>query len=411
MPEEPGIYLFLNKKGDVIYVGKAKNLRNRVSSYFHNSDLGPKTTLMVSQINKIKTIIVQSEVESLLLEATYIKKYNPKYNVKLTDKKAYPLIRITIKDTYPKILTARRQEDKKSVYFGPYPNVNAMGMVLKIIRRIFPFQSVINHPSKICLYNHLGLCPCPAVTGEKIQYRKNIKYIIQFLNGKTDKIIKNLKKDRDELSKNEKFEKAAEIQKKIDAIKLITGHFYKPFEYEVNPNLRQDIRQKEMQSLKSILIKNNINVASLKRIECFDVSNIQGKFATGSMVVFIDGEKDKASYRRFKIKRDTPNDFAMIKEILTRRLRHNEWEKPDLLVIDGGKGQVGSAKQAINESGINLNVIGLAKRDETIVTPDLKEITLPKDSDGLKFLMRIRDESHRFAISYHKKLRGRFIFL
>ncbi|MEK7559598.1 MAG: GIY-YIG nuclease family protein, partial [Patescibacteria group bacterium] len=164
MPSNPGIYLFLNEKSEVIYVGKAKNLKKRVSSYFINKkDLGEKTRLLVGKIQKIGVIKARSEIEALLLEASSIKKFNPVYNSKLTDGKAYPLIRITIKDNYPKVLISRRQDDEKSIYFGPYPNSGAMKMVLKIIRRIFPFQAVLNHPKRICLYYHLGLCPCPPV--------------------------------------------------------------------------------------------------------------------------------------------------------------------------------------------------------------------------------------------------------
>ena len=177
LPQKPGVYLFLDKNSKILYVGKAKNLKNRVGSYFVVNKLGPKTKILVSQIKKIKTVVVPSEIEALLLEANYIKTYRPKYNIRLTDGKAYPLIRITIKDKCPKVLVTRRIEDNNSLYFGPFPNSEALRLVLRTTRRIFPFQSVMNHPKKHCLYFHLGLCPCPEITKNK-DYKKNIKHLI-----------------------------------------------------------------------------------------------------------------------------------------------------------------------------------------------------------------------------------------
>jgi excinuclease ABC subunit C len=417
LSSQPGIYLFLDKKDNILYVGKAKNLKNRVSSYFLKSaDLGTKTAILVSQIAKIKTIVVNSEVEALILESHYIKEYKPKYNIKLTDDKSYPTIRITVKDQFPKVLVARRPIDKSSIYFGPFPNAaRALRTVLKTIRRIFPFQSVPNHAKRICLYYHLGLCPCPPVfnSPEAVsEYRKNIKHIIDFLNGNSKKIVKELKKERDALSKVESFEKANSLQNKINAIELITGPFYGTvLDLEVNPNLTDDLREKEIDDLKNVLNSNGIQVKGLERIECFDISNISGTNSVGSMVTFINGEKDGNWYRKFKIRSlNTPNDFGMMHEVLRRRLNHQEWPYPDLLIIDGGKGQVSTAFKVLQELNLNIPLIGLAKREETIVTSDLREISLPKESDALKLIMRIRDEAHRFAITYHRKLRSKFIF-
>lgn len=415
MPEEPGVYLFLDGNNKIIYVGKAINLKKRVSSYFSNkSSLGEKTRILVSRIKKIKIIIVQSEVESLLLEANLIKKYLPLFNVKFTDSKAYPLIKITIKDKYPKVLTARRQDDNDSLYFGPYPSSSSMRLILKFLRKIFPYQSVLNHSNKPCFYYHLGLCPCPTVfnTNETYKvYKENIKKIIQFLNGKTKHLIKDLEKERDSLSKKEKFEDAGRVQRKIDLIEQITSPVNKPFEYELNPNLSSDLRSQELDDLLGILKTSNVNVSKLNKIECYDISNISGKFATGSMVVFINGKKENALYRRFKIRKENePNDFLMMQEVIERRLNHKEWSFPNLIVVDGGKGQVSSVKEIIDKKGLSIPVIGLAKREETIITSDFKEVTLPKNSKALLLIMRIRDEAHRFAITYHKKLRSKFIF-
>lgn len=394
-------------------MGKALNLKNRVSSYFSNYDLGEKTKALRAQIAKIEIIGVTSELESFLLEEKLIKKYLPKYNIRLIDGKSYASIKITKKDTYPKVLLIRKQEKDGSLYFGPYTSANSLRTVLKILRRIFPYQAVLNHPNRLCLYYHLGLCPCPTVTHDENYKRKTIKHIIDFLNGNTKKVVKELEAERNILSKVENFEEANLVQKKIDDIDLVTSSFYKPFEYEENPNLRSDVTAQKLKELIEILRANNTNVKDLNRIECYDISNTQGSNATGSLVVLTEGEIDKSSYRRFKIRRDykdKPNDFAMMQEMLERRLKHDDWQSPSLIVVDGGKGQVSSVKTILKNLGKDIPLIGLAKREETIITSDLKEVKLPKDSKALLLIMKIRDEAHRFAITYHKKLRGQFIF-
>lgn len=402
------MYIFLGKYGEILYVGKAKNLKKRVSSYFtRRKDLGERTKLLVSQISSIKTVKVESEIESLLLEANFIQKYKPRYNIRFTDGKAYPMIKITIKDEYPKVLIARRIDDKKSIFFGPYPNVSALRTVLKIVRRIFPYQSVLRHPNKLCLYNHLGLCPCPEVTKDSY-YKKNIRRLARFLKGNTREVLKDLENERNMFSRDEEYEKAKLAQLKINSIKLVTSPNYKPFEYEENPNLTQDLRTKELNDLSQVLKEWGMKVGEVRKIECYDISVISGKFATGSMIVFQDGERDSSSYRRFKVRYGLkPNDFAMLEEVISRRLNHKEWPLPDLLIVDGGKGQVSVVKSLLNKRNTEIPLIGLAKREETIITSDLKEVKLPKDSSVLHLIMRIRDEAHRFAITYHRKLRSK----
>lgn len=479
LPTKAGVYVYLDRNGTVLYVGKAKDLKSRVSSYFQKgANLGAKTSVLVSQIVKINITVVESELEALLLEAFYIKKYNPKYNIKLTDSKSYLRIRITIKDIYPKVLLSRREDDKESLYFGPYPSSGALKLVLKTMRRIFPFVSAPNHPKRICLYNHIGLCPCPPINDSpelRKEYRKNIKGIIRMLEGESQKIMKELEKERDKASKNEEYERALIMQKRINAMSLITTPFHKPFEYDVNPNLRDDKRQEELDALKEILNKHGLGVEKLERIECYDISNTQGTHSVGSMVVFKNGEKESSQYRKFRIRRDwekpmskaekasleaqtkvpkhLANDFAMMKEVLKRRLNHDEWETPDLMIIDGGKGQVSSAMTALAECGMVIPLIGLAKREETIIVPKLEgtggasssidsdtpsvntyqellnlrfagtkeeknktivvneehftEISLPKSSPPLFLIQRLRNEAHRFAITYHRKLRSK----
>lgn len=415
LPQDPGVYQLLNTKGEILYVGKAKNLKQRVSSYFSNPQtLTGKTAILVSQVTSIKVTLVESELESLLLEAALIKNHSPKYNIRLTDGKAYPLIRITIASEYPAIVTARRMEDPRSVYFGPFPNAGAMRMVLRSIRKIFPYQSVLNHPKKRCLYHHLGLCPCPptfTTTEEKKHYKKTLKHIVDFLDRKTKKVMSDLEKEKNISVKEEAFEYAGKLQKQIDAIHIITQPFHQPFEYQTNPHLRGDLRQQEMESLQQILRQHGVDIDLPVRIECYDNSNIQGTSPTSSMVVLTNGEVDTSQYRKFKIRSvKGPNDFETMKEVLTRRLKHTEWPYPQLIVIDGGKGQVNAAKEVLEREGSTFSlptIIGLAKRYETIVTSDMQEIHLSKHSPALQLIMRIRDEAHRFAITYHRKLRSK----
>jgi len=412
LPKEPGVYFFLDKEHKILYVGKAKNLKQRVSSYFvHKTDLGEKTRLLVSKIKYIQTIQVTSEIESLLLEANLIKKYIPPYNVRFTDGKGYPFIRITTKNEYPAVCVSRKTNDPNSFYFGPYPNVGAMRLVLKTIRKIFPFQSAVNHGKRTCLYYHLGLCPCASASNSqeaKRSYKKTIRYIRTFLEGNVRKVVRDLEQERESLSIKELYEEAKDIQKKIDAITLITSPVHRPFEYETNPNLASDLRKKDLDSLQEELSRVGVFIKSLGRIECYDISNISGTNAVGSMIVFSNGEKNTSEYRRFKIRRaDGPNDFAMMQEILQRRLKHAEWPFPDLLVVDGGKGQISSALKVLDKQHLSIPLIGLAKREEIIITSDFKEIKLPKDSDALHLVMRIRDEAHCFAIAYHRKLRSK----
>lgn len=415
LPEDPGVYLFHDEKGTVIYVGKAKNLKKRVSSYFLKKDHLPKTKVLVSLIDKIDFIKVDSEIESLILEANLIKKYFPKYNSRLTDGKTYLQIKITVKDKAPAVLLSRMENEKNSIYFGPFPSSTDVKMVLKMLRKIFPYQSVKNHPKRHCLYFHLNLCSCPPMfkTSEEYkEYKKTINHLINFLKGSTKVVIKDLEKERDKFTKNEEFEKAREIQKKIDAIKYITTKKQNVFEYEINPELKKELRTKETTELLSILKSNGVEVNDLKRIECYDISNISGKFATGSMVVLTNGEIDKSQYRRFQIKRPpvvVPNDFAMMREVIKRRLTHPEWGRPSLIIVDGGKGQISSINKGIFESNESIPVVGIAKREELLITSDFKIIRLSKSSDALTLVRRIRDEAHRFAITYHRKLRSKYL--
>ena len=393
-------------------MGKAKDLKKRVSSYFSQKALDAKTLKLVSLVATIEHIRVGSEIEAFLLESSLIKKHKPFYNIKLIDDKSYPMIEIS-SGSNSSVTITRKKTDPKSAYFGPYSDATALKTVLKLLRKIFPFQSVKNHPKRKCLYYHLGLCPCILVNSDnKNEYDKNLKNIGNFLDGKKEAVMKTLIKQRDAYTEVENFENSASVQEKINRINLITSDTYDPFHYMDKPGFYFERIEKEIASLIDIL-KPYYELKSLKRIECYDISNISGKNATGSMVVFENGDKNGKEYRRFKIRiKDTPDDFAMMKEMISRRLNNASWPTPDLLVIDGGKGQVGAALKALANLGKKIPIIGLAKREEIIVVPIkqqsgviFEEIKLAHSTPGINLLRRIRDEAHRFAITYHRLLR------
>ncbi len=412
LPSTPGVYFFKDANGKLLYVGKAKDLKKRVSSYFSHKALDAKTLKLVSLVSTIEHIRVGSEIEAFLLESSLIKRHKPFYNIKLIDDKSYPMIEIT-SGLNPSVTITRKKIDLGSTYYGPYSDVTALKAVLKLLRKIFPYQSVKNHPKRKCLYYHLGLCPCVLVnTDNKNEYSKNLKNIGNFLDGKKEVVIKELIKQRDEYTKAENYENSAMIQERINRINLITSDTYDPFHYIDKPDFYFERIEKEVASLAEIL-KPYYQLSSLKRIECYDISNISGKNATGSMVVFENGDKAGKEYRRFRIRiKDTPDDFAMMKEMLSRRLDNTSWPSPDLLVIDGGKGQVGASLKALANLGKRIPIIGLAKREEIIVVPvkqqsgiSFEEIKLSHSTPGINLLRRIRDEAHRFAITYHRLLR------
>lgn len=360
-------------------------------------------------------ILVESEFEALLLEASLIKKKQPKYNIRLKDDKSSLYIKIT-QEIYPRVFASRKGEGG----FGPFPKTKTVRSVLRTLRRIFPFRSCRQLPSKPCLYFYLKLCPGICFRhsrAEEKSYRKTILYLQGLLNQKRKKVIESLKKEMEKAAREENFELAKDLRDKIWQIDWLIKKRHTADEYLENPHLLSELRQKELLDLAQILKVRS----SLRRIEGFDISNIVGKMATGGMVVFLDGEEDKSFYRRFRIKtKKTPDDVAMVKEVLSRRLKHQEWQFPDLIFIDGGKGQVAGAIKVLNKLNLKIPVVGLVKRIETLIVPELKmkseklkvefvEVNLPQDSPALNLLKRIRDEAHRFARSYHLKLRERLV--
>ena len=536
VPEQPGCYLYYDKDGEIIYVGKAKNLKRRVYSYFHKQHDSAKTRVLVSQIEKLEYIITDSEAESLILESHLIKQHKPKYNILLKDDKKYPYFLITDED-FPRIQVVRKKNlnPDKGRFYGPYTDVGAMYATLDFLKKLFPLKQCKSpkFSNRPCLYYHIGKClaPCQGkVTPE--EYQKLIKQVELFLSGKQSELLKQIQGQMKIYAESEQFEKAAkmrdsylDLQKTLERQKVVyentklnedviavlyedgilaivimmirEGRLIdkKDFSYFVNDvdkteyfetffrdyytNLKlefpdkivskdlQEIGQKELyedwlkilsgkkvqinyasrgkyNELYELALKNASNLlenAKLKkmaqirddfnevgsylaeklklqnfpnRIECYDISHIQGTNTVASMVVFQNGLPKKTAYRKFKVKstEGKPDDFMSMKEVLTRRLNklgQPKWEKPDLIIIDGGKGQLSSVMQIVEEFGIaDIDFVSLAKREEEVFLPhQSKSILLPRESNALYLIQRIRDEAHRFAITFHRELRSK----
>lgn len=419
-PESPGVYVYF-KGASVIYIGKAINLKRRVTSYF-DLDLEPKTARMISEADAISYIKVTSELEALLLEALLIRSYMPHYNIAAKDDK-HPLYIVITKEEFPRVLAVRKLDSNKVpnlVSFGPFPSSASVKSVLRMIRRIFPYS---DHKlgKRGCLYSHIGLCdPCPSEIVQSTQYKvlrakylKNIKHIKAVLSGKFAGVRKDLEKEMDTLSKLQKYEEAAEIRNKINSLDYITQPQMPTDFYMQNPNLFEDQRKLEIRELGKLIGGWKLATGNLHRIECFDIAHFAGTNPTASMVTFIDGEADKSFYRHFKVKQIKGNsDVDSLKEVISRRLNHLEsWGRPDLIIVDGGKPQVAVFSRELEK--YNIPVVGIAKRFETLVIPyhmdetlAFKEIRLPKGG-ALNLVQRIRDEAHRFARRLHHKLVSR----
>ena len=407
LPITSGVYLMKNGRGEVLYVGKAVCLRKRVQSYFIGRK-DPRLGVLVKQIDDIDYMGTASEAEALILEASLIKQYQPKYNVDLRDDKSYPYIQVTGGE-FPLVSVVRptvknpdaknfRKPDTK--YFGPYVEAKLIREALTIIRKIFHFRTCNPLPKRACLDYHMGLCdaPCEGKISAK-EYAKIIHNVCLILEGKKDALYNNLRTEMESLVKEKKFEEAAKIRDQIRAIGAL---------YSGTKDLNY---YKEAEQLQRIL-----NLPKRPdRIEAFDISNIMGEQAAGSMVSFLNGKPDKNNYRRFKIREVSGiDDFKMMAEIVRRRYTRLQQEGrifPDLVVIDGGKGQLSSALGELKKLQIDIPMISIAKRQEEIFLPHRRQpVILPADSLALKLVQRLRDEAHRFALSYHRKLRFKGVF-
>lgn len=537
LPSKPGVYLFKDAKGKVIYVGKAKSLKNRVRTYFQKSaDGSPKLRVMTSKICDLETIVTDSEVEALILEANLIKEYKPRYNITLKDDKSYPYIRVT-KEKFPRIFPTRKILQDGSRYFGPYTDVHSMRSLLKTVRRIFPIRScnyrlddksVQSGKYKVCLDYYIKRCPgpCEGLISEE-GYRKIVNQVVSFIDGKNNALVEELRREMEEKAAQKRFEEAARIRDQINFIEVfqskqkvvsnemvdrdiltvctegdlacgvlfkvrdgkIVGrqHFhlntpkeessadvlssflkqyylkaqfipeeiFLPEPVEEMDFIEEWLRRKRRGRVKLVvpqrgekaklmrmcqknaeLLLEELKLQKMKakdylpysvkalqrdlrlpkpprRIEAFDISNISGSDAVASMVTFVNGRPHKSDYRKFRIKTvERIDDFAMMAEVIYRRYSRLLEEKapmPDLILVDGGKGQLSSTLSSLER--LNLKdqpVVALAKRLNEVYLPGLSDPqSISKSSPGLKLLMQIRDEAHRFAIQYHRKLRGK----
>ena len=538
IPTRPGVYLMKGEADEVLYVGKAINLRNRLRSYFQaSSALSPRVRRLVENVADLDFFVTDSELEALILECNLIKRHRPHYNVRLKDDKRYPYIKITWQEDFPRVTVVRRMQADGARYFGPYTSSAAMRQTLDLLRRIFPYltckRKITGADDRSCLYHHIGRCLAPCIGAvSKDEYRDMMQQVCLFLEGKGEKIISSLRRRMESAAESMEFERAAGLRDQIDAVERVIerqrvvtaslvdqdaiaiagedgevcvqvffvrsgkliGHEYflmegtgdaeapeiltsflkqfydhaahvppeiiLPAEIEETQIIERWLRERrggrvtlwvprrglkrklvEMveenarETLNHLMAREQIEktramagVSDLRsqldldapplRIEAYDISNIQGVAATGSMVVFIEGTPSKKDYRRFKIRAVRgPDDCAMLQEILRRRFRRatigeagtrDSWaELPDLIVVDGGKGQLNAALEILAEYGLDtVPAIGLAKAREEVFKPGMSDpIILPLDSAGLHLLQRLRDEAHRFAIVYHKGLR------
>ena len=524
LPTSPGCYIHKDKNGTIIYVGKAKNLRNRVRSYFRGSH-DTKTEALVSEIVDFEFIVTESNIEALLLEINLIKENKPKYNIMLKDDKSYPFIKIT-NERYPRLIITRQVKKDGGLYFGPYPDVGAANEIKRLLDRIFPFRKCTNPPSKVCFYYHIGQCMAHTVCRKDEAYFKAMSQeVSDFLKGQDDKIIDELKSKMALAAQSMEFERAAEYRDLIQAIgtlrtkqrvmakdlqnrdvfgyyvdkgwmcvqvffvrqgKLIerdvnlfpyyndpdedfltyVGQFYQEKSHLV-PNeilIPQDIDEEaikvlvdtkvlkpqrgEKKQLVNLAIKNArvsleqkfnlleksvektqgaienlgrlLQIPTPVRIESFDNSNIMGTSPVSAMVVFVNGKPSKKDYRKYKIKTVVgPDDYASMREVIRRRygrVQRDGLTPPDLIVIDGGQGQVNIAKQVIQEElGLDIPIAGLQKNDkhqthELLFGDPLEVVELSRNSQEFFLLQRIQDEVHRFAITFHRQLRSKNSF-
>lgn len=413
VPAKPGVYIFRDRFDKVIYVGKALNLRKRVSQYFHpskESRANPKFRSLIKSISSLDFAVLANEEEALLFESKLIKDYAPYYNILLRDDKRFLMIKITLAENYPKITLARLKKDDGAKYYGPFPNGGAVKSTAAFLSNYFklklcPYSNPGEQERKYCMDARVKKCsePCVGKISKQEYYAKIIK-LMEILDGKTEEVSKFLKDNMAKYSANLNFEKAAEERDILDNINSLLKTRMRNF---TRSNIDFNLTDKALVELQKVLLIKN----KPERIEAFDISNLSDNLAVASMVCFKNGLPDRKNYRRFKIKTvEGINDFAMMNEVISRRYNRivkEGKEPPDLLLVDGGKGQLSSALKALVESNIApFPVIGLAKKNEEIFIPGKSEpIILDKTNPALNILRAIRDEAHRFAVSFNREIR------
>lgn len=410
LPQKPGVYLFKDKSGAVIYVGKAKALRRRVASYFKpNPEL--KVSILVSKLRDIDYLTAVSELDALILENELIKKYRPRYNVALRDDKSYPFLKLTVKEAWPRLLLARRREEDGALYFGRFQG-GMVRAVIRLVKKLFPIRWCRETPLKKreqpCLYFHIGACAGPCVDRiSRRDYHSLVEGIKLLLSGKTEAALARLEAEMKKAAAAQDFERAKYFRDSSQLLqKMMAGK--ENLSRAPLPQALGDVTelQRALQLPRPPM-----------RLECFDISNIQGTNIVGSMVTFLGGVPRKSDYRRFKIRSvvGRPNDVQAIYEVVKRRYGGSlakKMVKPDLVMVDGGPAQVAFGRKALLSTGCaDLPLIGLAKREEEIFFPGKSQpLRLPKNSAALRLLQRARDAAHRFAVTFHRQRRRQAFF-
>ncbi len=427
LPKTPGVYFHKDNTGEIIYVGKAAVLRNRVRQYFQTSrNRDPKTDALVAEISDVDWIEVESEIEALFLEAEMIRRYMPRFNVLLRDDKSNLYVRIDMKSEYPSVTYTRQPLDDGALYLGPYLSGFSVKRALNYLRKIFPYSIHTVIPKRPCLQYHLGLCPGPE-TGElnSAEYKADLKKLMMYLKGERVRLAGQLEKEMQSAAKQKQFERAVELRNQLFALRNLGKQVI--FSDRENMDLSRDHALNDLCELLGL-------DKAPRRIEGYDISHMSGTDTVASMVVFTNGVSDKGSYRKFKMRIPGNDDFAHMREVLERRLSEKhakDWPRPDLFLIDGGKGQLASALEVLKAKDIKTPAIGLAKQYEEIVirkdwqylqlnrkkldelsgtvaeSDEFLLVRLPQTSHIVKLLQRIRDESHRFAVSYHTVLKSK----
>lgn len=529
LPDRPGVYLFRGEGGEVLYVGKAASLRDRVRSYFRGgSALTGKVQALVAAARDIEFIATDTEVEALILECNLIKEHRPRFNVRLRDDKNYPYLRVTVQEPWPRVLIARGRRNDGARYFGPYPHGQAVHETLRLLRRVFPHRTCSDarfrqHRDRPCLHYYVGRCPGPcAGLCSPEEYAGSVRGLVQFLEGKDTEVLARLRREMEEAAAALAFERAAELRDRIQALEAVVERqkivsrrfgsydavglalggdsacahvflvrdgrlvgrdavalaetageepdevlaaFLKQYYGDGRPvppevvvpqrpagaeslaawlsgrrggrvaltvptrgekrqllemaaqNARLALAQEEAEAAArspEVALRELARALGLKalprRVECFDISNLQGREAVGSMVVFQDGEPARREYRKFRVRGVAgPDDYAMMREVLERRFARRDWPLPDLVLVDGGRGQLGVARRVLEEVGLkDIPAFALAKERELVFAADRPEpLVLPRRSAALRLLQRLRDEAHRFAVGYHRRIHHR----
>ena len=404
LPSAPGVYFHKNKAGEIIYVGKAAVLKNRVRQYFHKDLKDPKTEALKAEIYDTDWIVVDTEMDALFLESEMIKRYMPKWNILLRDDKTVSYVRIDMKSEIPYVTMTRQPLGDDARYIGPFYAKTTVKTALRILRKVFPFYDK-PYDGKKTLNTDLGLTPGIEI-GKTTprEYKANLRKLIRYLEGDRQKLIKELEKEMKIASSREDFETAAELRNQYFGLKELRKKIVFSDKEFLNISSDQALLQ-----LQKLLHLNR----PPRRIEGYDISHEQGTNVVASMVVFTNGASDRAEYRKFKLRKQQNNDFESMREVLSRRLKHQDWTTPDLILIDGGRPQLEALKDVLLPTKIPY--IGLSKEFETIIVPVIteddqvsyQEVAISSNTHIVKLLQRIRDESHRFAITYHRLLKSK----